>query len=277
MKKERSKRLLIILIVIILTCAALPPGLALADEYQGGANTLRVEVKAGDAVARNVDVGICRVATLVVKVSGQVLYNLTPDFVGAVDRWPEKMDITSEEMRVLAAAMRNYAVQNNIDRITGRTDSNGVVVFEDLEPGMYLIMHENVTNTRFRFAPTLAPVGRRGYETAIVRPKTERLPTPTPTPTPSDTPTPTPTVTPTPTPTGTPTPTPTTEIPETTPPATGFPPEGDKPGQVPKTGVADFANIILLFAILGVLFVVIGLVQKKRSQKNNQFTAERNR
>ncbi|MCL2151538.1 MAG: LPXTG cell wall anchor domain-containing protein [Oscillospiraceae bacterium] len=104
-----------------------------------------------------------------------------------------------------------------------------------------------------------------------------------PTPTPSGPPTsPTPGADVTPTPSlgayqptltpgagGTPTPSGDTDIDNPDVPTTDFPPDGDKPGRLPQTGVIDWNLIIILLTSFGVLLLLIGIIlQKRRDQRS---------
>jgi len=281
MKRAINKPLSIVLATIILTCIALPVTGASAADFLGGVRQLKVEVKYGQSAVSSIEVGIYRVATLTVS-GGKVRFNLVPEFVGAVDDWSEDMDdITAAELRDLATKLVSHARSNDIERVTDNTDANGVVIFSDLKDGLYLVMQETTTGTRYRFTPSLVPVGREGV-VVEVRPKTSwdaprpsvtpPAPSVTPTPTiPTPTPTPTPIEIPEPTiPGGSfPTPTP-VEIPEPTVPGGEFP-DGEKPpGKIVQTGVIDFDAIIILLTVFGVLLIVVGIIQSKRGQKDER-------
>jgi len=272
MKNAIKKPLFIVLAIIILTCMALPKPGASATEFLGGDNKLTVEVKYGGNMLGNMEVGIYRVATLTIVSNRKVIYELVPEFDGAVDNWPEEMKVTAERMSEIANALVNHATKDEIERVTGTTDGNGRVVFENLQAGLYLVMQENPRGRSYRFAPSLVPVGLEGAGAEVmVIPKTSWETTRTPT-----TITPTPTEEPTPTPTTVITITPTQppgddiDITPTGPPTTDFP-DGDKPDQdIIQTGVFNFDLIIISLAAIGVLLLVIGIIQNRRSQVNNE-------
>jgi len=280
MKRATKKPLSIVLVIFILVCMALPKPGASAVDFLDGDKTMKVEVKYGDSVVRDTDVGICRVATISVGTNGKVRYILTPEFATAVDAWSEDMDnISAAELRELAAKLASFARNNDIERVVESTDVNGAATFNELKNGLYLVMQENTGSRRYTFAPSLASVGREGV-IVTVKPKVEPTRPPTTPPTITVTPTPTDSITVSPTPTPTTIITPTQppgddiDITPTEPPTTDFPPDdGDKPDKdIIQTGVFNFDVIIIALAVAGVMLLVIGIVQNRRSQREKEQT-----
>ena len=277
MKIGIKKPLSIVLAIIILTCMATPlHSVSAADnpDFLGGGNTLTVEVRYGSGGVQNISIGIYRVATITMMGSGRVIINdLLPEFDGAaISSWPISMNILAKEMIEYIDAFVNHLAKHSTEnRVVKTTNSSGTVVFDDLEDGLYLVMQTNTANTRYRVSPTLILVGTLGNETlhTIMEPKVEYwAPTITTTPRPTSTPTPTHTPTPTPTSTPTPTPTPTIEITPEPVPTTETDDEGDKPGdKIIQLGFFDWDNIITVLAIIGILLLIIGLIQKRRDQR----------
>ena len=276
MKISKMKPLPIVLVIMILTCIMLPLFNVLAADFEGGDKQLIVEIEYERPVS-GIGVSIYRVATVSVK-NGKLIYTRVQGFVDAVDDvdWPEEMNLTTPEYIKLRDALVKYATtpanSENIEKLTKNTGADGIVTFDDLKNGLYLIVQANPGSTRYKFVPALVAIGAEGV-VAHVFPKVEyerERPRPTPTPTPGVlTPTPTPGVlTPTPTPGGS-TPTPTTIIDDDDVPTTDFPGEdGDKPGKIPITGVVNLEIIIIILTVIGILFLVVGLVQKRR--RNNE-------
>ena len=277
MKKAIDKPLSIVLIIIILTFIILPLDNAVAADFDfvGGRYKLTVVAQYNTARVQSINIGIYRVATALVR-NGKVEYTLVSEFSGAVSDWPVIFDsATSTSLRDWAIALRDHATQNEIKRMVKDTDSNGIAEFENLQEGIYLVMQERTSGTRYRLTPTLVAIPTHGQGTnVIMAPKVSRERESTPTPTP----TPTPIVTPTPTPTPTEGPNPSTtpgedvEITLSPPPTGEFPPDNKPPtgtDDLPTTGVVDFQNLVIFLVILGILLLVVGIIQNKRSQKNN--------
>jgi len=271
MKRAIKKPLSIVLAIIILTCMALPKPGASAVDFLEGDKIMKVEVKYGESAVRNIDVGICRVATITVGANGKVRYILVPEFDTAVDAWSEEMDnISAAELRELADKLVSFARSNNVERVVEKTDDHGIATFDELQNGLYLVMQENAGSTRYSFAPSLAPVGMEGVVVTVL-PKTSWEPPVTKPPTIPATITEGPTPTPTTVITITPTQPPgdDIDITPTGPPTTDFP-DGDKPDQdIIQTGVFNFDVIIIVLAAIGVLLLVIGFIQNKRRQGEN--------
>ena len=283
MNKAIKKSLSIFLAIIVLICMVLPLSDAFAADFLEGGKRLTVILKYGEDALRNLDVGICRVATGTFRSDGKVVYTLTPDFEGVVENWPAELRVSAEELRDLAAALMDHAIAGDVERVVERTGSDGTAVFDDLQTGLYLVMQENQSGASYRFAPSLAPVGRSDAGTTIL-PKTSSIYSPPPEPTPS-TPTPsTPPPTPTPSLPGQDEPVMETEvpdddIPDTTIPRDEYPsdndddipdtevPQGELP-PIPQTGVIFWELIIIVLTALGVSLLVIGLIQKRRNQEN---------
>ena len=265
MKKSKMKLLPIVLSIIIFTSMVSPLLGASAAEFWNGDKLLTVEIRYNSTGVRNVEVAICRVATVNLSF-GNVRFELVDDFKDVVDDWSEEMNISNEKFQEFANAFaRHLASDATIDRIVERTDEFGIAGFEDLENGLYLVMQVNPG--RYTFLPGFVQIGRN-VEEEIVIPKVEyereRPPRPTPTPTPAY-PTPTPSAIPTQTPPRpTPTPTP-TELEEPEVPTASFPPEEKPPDdKLPPTGVFNWETVIITLTALGVLFLAIGLIMQKR-------------
>jgi len=273
MKKAIMIPLSIVLTIIILTSVALPIPGALAVDFLGGDKTLRVEVRYGGNALRDVNVGICRVATTTMRSNGRLIFEPVPEFVDAVDDWPSEMNLTAAQTRSLAEALTRYATNNMIERVVDSTDANGIVIFENLQNGVYLVMQERTAGMRFDFTPSLVFVGQEGVQ-VVVRVKGSYRTTPS---YPSTT---TPPTTTTPTTTEPPTTLPPTDIdspdvprepfpsPSTTPDIEITPPDvplvSYPPDRIPTTGVIYWEIVIIILAALGTVLLVVGLIQKKR-------------
>ena len=150
---------------------------------------------------------------------------LTEEFSGAAIA-PETL-LDSKEGAVNAAALYAYAVENNIPGTQQTTDADGVVYYEGLAEGCYLVYctKEGEFDPFLAFIPTEIN-GERVYAVEA-EPKSEETE-------------------------------PTTEPPATTQPTQPEP-------EIPQTGVSVIPKYTLL--ILGSLVVILGMVELLRGRK----------
>lgn len=81
-------------------------------------------------------------------------YTLTDDF----DDYPIDTDVeTSEELRTLAETLQGYVSIDDIQSVSEGKTENGVIEFNHLEPGLYLIVGEQIADDEYVYSviPTL--------------------------------------------------------------------------------------------------------------------------
>ena len=128
MKKKRIGILAVILVGLIM-CSLSVSAKAKVDVQAEGSIRIRYEIA-------GVNFSIYKVA----EVSEEYRFLVTEDF----DRYQIDFDnLNSEEWRTLAETLTGYAVRDKIPPLKiGRTDEKGILVFENLSPGVYLVVGE---------------------------------------------------------------------------------------------------------------------------------------
>ena len=253
---------LIITICLIFSCAMLSFG-AFSIASSPGLGKLRVEVMTSEGAPLNgITVNIHRVASIEIK-SGQLMFVPTASFTGVTEPWSGLPEV--DETKALVDAFAARVIGSSIAPVKQGVTVDGFITFNELEIGLYMYIQAGETSGRYTFSAALVAVNG-GDDVTVVIPKTQRPledeppiyseppPTPPVTPEPPAPPSPS---TPGDEPPGD------LEIPEPGVPLDPFPPDED----LPQTGITNWDVLIIVFASLGIILVVLGLLNIKRSKK----------
>ncbi len=136
--------------------------------------SLLVHLVSSDGTEEYEDIKVCLIP--VADMSGTTLvYN--SDFSSFNKEIPEKIDETYID------ALADYASQKNISGKILTTDSSGNALYENLDPGMYLIVQLDQENATALFSPFLSILPSEDGNDVTAEPKLTTVEQPTPTPT----------------------------------------------------------------------------------------------
>jgi len=251
------KRLFLFIIVFILCCGSV--------SATAGTGTLTVMTD-----KEGITLGICKIAY----VGENLNYILTDAFAGSgIDPTAE---INAERNPNLYATLEKYADENRITRTYKSTGKDGVLVFTDLDAGLYLITQKLDGGADYMVAAFLVPMPYSNGFHITAQPKIKQIPS-----TPSVEPSKTPTVTPGKPPNATPTPSePPSELPSETPsrpptiPSIVIPntPDEEHPyAPAPETGGNSCSIIIIAVGLFLLwLFIILFLLWRKRKKEKEK-------
>lgn len=227
---------------LLLCILALLMALQLMGAAAGGqaSCSLLVHLVSSDGTEEYEGVKVCLIP--VADMSGTALvYN--SDFSSFNKAIPSDID------EIYIDALAEYASQKNISGKILTTDSSGNALYENLDPGMYLIVQIDQENAKALFSPFLSILPSEDGNDVIAEPKMTLVEQPTPTPTTTVTPTPTP-----------------SEEPKT---STGG--DNKQPPEEPKlvqTGIEQRPVPVLLLA--GLLLLTAGVIIRIGDSKHNE-------
>ena len=248
--------------LIAVTCLMLCFALLLTSIYASASppetgGKLSVVVTYNGSALSGVPVNIYRVAAIEI-VSGKVMIVPRGDFEGVVEPWSGVPDVNT--IKSIVSLFETHIRSNAIEPLKSGATVGDRVVFEDLEIGLYLYTQGGAAPGGYTFTSALVVVnGDVEYE---VKPKTQAPPYEPPPTTPPTIPRqedeeeeP-----------GEEEPPDDVELTEPDVPLDQFPPDGD----LPQTGITNWDVLIILLASLGVILVLLGLLNMKRSRKRKE-------
>jgi hypothetical protein len=140
-------------------------------------------------VVNGVNIRVYRVADMQMQ-NGLMRFDLAEEFVGAVQDWPEHINISKENFARLAKELLAHAINTDVEyAVNSSVNNDGSILFEGLSRGLYLIA-QNSSSGSHNILPALMSIphydGGEWVYDAIAKPKTEpngstSPPTPAPT------------------------------------------------------------------------------------------------
>lgn len=263
MKNKYMKKILAftLSLLIILTGTNMTLAADRVDTSKEG--SLKIVFDCSGSKISGVEVKIFRVASI----SSSAIFTLTGDFASADVNLMEANN--NEQWQKIAEKLEQYSKDNNITPIsTGKSGTNGDILFTGLQTGLYLVLAEKASDSQYnyKFEPSLVSIPSREngnwiYDITIY-PKCEREPIPTEPTEPTK-----PTLPTEPTRPSRPT-VPTEPIKPTTPTSPTSPSKPTKPGKpwvpsLPQTGMANMIS----YGLVGIGLIGLGIIVFKK--KNN--------